>query len=110
MILYGESHLDAVLRKLVHEALRQRITIHYNYNGLDDKEVTTYILHELEQAGGLKSTIEDAALTAIHGYSQGNPCLIDNLMTDALDFGSHSGKKPIDTDIIPAAVDHQNLT
>ena len=109
LILCGESHLNDILRKPVHEALRQRITIHYNYNGLDDKEVASYILHKLERAGGSKSIIEDAALTAIHGYSQGNPRLIDNLMTDALAFGSQAGKKTIDTDIILAAVDNQNL-
>ena len=57
-----------------------------------------------------ESIIDDAALTAIHGYSQGNPRLIDNLMTDALAFGSQAGKKTIDTDIILAAVDNQNLT
>jgi len=31
-------------------------------------------------------------------------------MTDALAFGSQAGKKTIDTDIILAAVDNQNLT
>src|SRR5574344_1425121 len=110
LILCGESHRNDILRKPIHEALRQRITIHYNYTGLDDKEVAAYILHKLERAGGSKSIIDDAALTAIHGYSQGNPRLIDNLMTDALAFGSQTGKKTIDTDIILAAVDNQNLT
>src|SRR5574344_612225 len=52
LILCGESHLNDILRKPVHEALRQRITIHYNYTGLDDKEVAAYILHKLERAGG----------------------------------------------------------
>ena len=31
LILCGESHLNDTLRKPVHEALRQRITVHYNY-------------------------------------------------------------------------------
>ena len=110
LILCGESHLNDILRKPVHEALRQRITIHYNYTGLDDKEVAAYILHKLERAGGSKSIIDDAALASIHGYSQGNPRLIDNLMTDAIAFGSQAGKHTIDADIILAAVDNQNLT
>ena len=33
LILCGESHLNNTLRKPVHEALRQRITVHYNYSG-----------------------------------------------------------------------------
>ena len=38
LILCGESHLNDTLRKPVHEALRQRITVHYNYAGLSDKK------------------------------------------------------------------------
>lgn len=34
LILCGESHFNDILRKPIHEALRQRITIHYNYEGL----------------------------------------------------------------------------
>ena len=109
LILCGESHLNDILKKSGHEALRQRITIHYNYNGLDDKEVASYILHKLKRAGDSKSIIEDAALTAIHGYSQGNPRLIDNLMAE-VSFGSQAGKRTIDTDINLAVVDNQNLT
>ena len=110
LILCGESHLNDILRKPVHEALRQRITVHYNYNGLDDEEVASYILHKIECAGGSRSIIDKAALASIHGYSQGNPRLIDNLMTDAIAFGSQLGKKVIDADVILAAVDNQNLT
>ena len=47
LILFGESHLNDTLRKPVHEALRQRITVHYNYAGLSDDEVSKYILHKL---------------------------------------------------------------
>ena len=39
LILCGETHLNDTLRELVHEALRQRITVHYNYAGLSDDEV-----------------------------------------------------------------------
>ena len=40
LILCGESHLNDTLPKPVHEALRQRITVHYNYAGLFDDEVS----------------------------------------------------------------------
>ena len=42
LILCGESHLNDTLRKPVHEALRQRITVHYNYAELSDDEVSKY--------------------------------------------------------------------
>lgn len=109
LILCGESHLNDTLRKPVHEALRQRITVHYNYSGLDDKEVSDYILHKLRLAGAAPSIIDAAALAAAHSYAQGNPRLIDNLMTDALTIGAQQEKKVIDADVIMAAVENQGL-
>ena len=109
LILCGESHLNNILQKPVHEALRQRITVHYNYNGLSDEEVAAYILHKISCASGSKSIIEESALSAIHGYCQGNPRIIDNLMTDAIMLGAQMDKKTIDSDVILAAVNNQQL-
>lgn len=36
----------------MHEALRQRIIVHYNYGGLSDQEAPDYICHKLETMGG----------------------------------------------------------
>ncbi len=109
LILCGESHLNAILRKPVHEALRQRITIHYNYQGLTDEEVIDYVIHKLKCAGSSKAIIDEAALNAVAGHTHGNPRLIDNLMSDAIMLGAQQEKKCIDTDIILAAVNNQNL-
>ena len=109
LILCGESHLNDTLRKPVHEALRQRITVHYNYAWLSDDEVSKYILHKLQLAGASSTIIDPAALAAAHSFTQGNPRLIDNLMTDALTIGSQQDKKVIDAEIIRAAVDNQGL-
>ena len=101
LILCGESHL--------HEALRQRITVHYNYAGLSDDEVSKYILHKLQLAGAASTIIDPAALAAAHSFTQGNPRLIDNLMTDALTIDFQQDRKVIDAEIIRAAVDNQGL-
>lgn len=73
LILCGESHLNDTLRKPVHEALRQRITVHYNYAGLSDDEVSKYILHKLQLAGVSSTIIEPAVLAAVHSFTQGPP-------------------------------------
>lgn len=109
LVLCGESHLNDTLRKPVHEALRQRITIHYNYAGLSDDEVAKYILHKLRLAGASETIIHDAALAAAHSYTQGNPRLIDNLMTDALTIGTQHDKEVIDAELIRDAVENQGL-
>lgn len=59
--------------------------------------------------GGGKQLLENAAISAIHGYCHGNPRLIDNLMTDALTLGAQMDKKVIDADVILAAVNAQTL-
>lgn len=109
LILCGESHFNDTLRKPIHEALKQRITVHYNYQGLGDDEVVEYILHKIRQAGGSKDIISDSALSAIHGFAQGNPRLIDNIMSDALTIGEQHRQTVIDEETILAAVNNQNL-
>ena len=109
LILCGEAHLNNTLRKPVHEALRQRITVHYNFQGLSDEEVSEYVLHKITCAGGSGTIIEPGALAAVHSHSQGNPRLVDNLMTDALAIGAQMDKKVITPDVILAAVGNQNL-
>jgi type II secretory pathway predicted ATPase ExeA len=109
LILCGEPHLNSTLKKPVHEALRQRITVHYNFSGLSDSEVAQYVLHKIACAGGASSIIDQAALSAVHSHSQGSPRLVDNLMTDALTLGAQMEKKVIDMDVILASVSSQNL-
>jgi type II secretory pathway predicted ATPase ExeA len=109
LILIGEPHLNHILEKPVHEALRQRIAIHYTMGGLGDEEVPLYIAHKLRSAGASEDIIDTAAAGSIHGYSRGNPRLIDNLMTDALLLGAQTGRKTLDPEIILAAVNNQNL-
>lgn len=93
LILCGESHLNSILRKPVHEARRQRITVHYDFEGVSDKEVPDYIYHKLKTAGGAPTMINDAAMSSINSLSQGNPRIVDNLMTDALTIGAQMDKK-----------------
>lgn len=109
LILCGESHLNEFLRKPIHEVLRQRITIHYNYAGLYDDEVISHVIHKLQCAWNSKAIIEDAALNAIASHTHENPRLIDNIMTDALTIGAQQEKKAIDTNVILVAVNNQNL-
>ena len=68
-----------------------------------------YVIHKLTCAGSSKAIIDEAALKAVAGHTHGNPRLIDNIMTDAIVLGAQADKKCIDTDIILAAVNNQNL-
>jgi type II secretory pathway predicted ATPase ExeA len=109
LALVGEPHLNSILEKPVHEALRQRITVHYNYEGLSDDEVNKYIAHKFQLAGAPISILGNGTLTAICGHCRGNPRLIDNLMNDALTLGAQLQKQALDAEIIMAAINNQSL-
>lgn len=103
LVLCGEPYLMSILDRPFHTALKQRITVHYEYHGLLDGEVREYVLHKIRAAGGAESIIDPAALSALHGYSQGNPRIIDNLMSDALLLGEQMKKNTLDADVVTAA-------
>lgn len=109
LILSGEPYLNRTLEKSPHEALRQRITVHYAFQGLQPDEIPAYIFHKLAFAGGSKSILGEDALHAITGYCQGNPRIIDNLMTDALTLGAQLQRQVIDSEVILSAVNEQTL-
>lgn len=109
LILCGESHLNNRLSLPVHEAIRQRITVHYDFKGLSAEEIPAYVRHKIRVAGGADSIIDDAAMASVHSLSQGNPRIIDTLMTDALTLGAQMDKKVIDADVIMAAANNRQL-
>lgn len=108
-VLVGEPYLNSILEKPVHEALRQRITVHYNFERLTDSEVADYLKHKLYIASASESILAQGCISAIHGFSRDNPRLIDNLMTDALTLGCQLDKKTIDSEIILSAIKNQAL-
>ncbi|WP_031553282.1 hypothetical protein [Oribacterium sp. FC2011] len=73
------------------------------------KNIANYVLHKIALTGASRKIIDAAALSAVHTYTQGNPRLIDNLMTDAIAIGSQQKAKVINADIIHDAVDNQVL-
>lgn len=109
LILSGEPYFNNTLQKPPHEALRQRITVHYAFRGLQGDEIADYIYHKITLAGGAKSIIGTDAIHALAGYSNGNPRIIDNVMTTALLLGEQNEKQTIDSEIMLSAINEQAL-
>jgi len=110
VVLAGEPHLNRILEKPIHEALRQRVAIHYGFSGLSDTEVEQYVIHKLQIAGAAKSILGEGTLPAIIGYARGCPRLLDNLMNEALMLGAQLEKPSLDTETIMAAVNNLALS
>ena len=110
LVLAGEPHLNRILEKPIHEALRQRITVHYSFFGLSDLETEQYVLHKLRIAGAAESILGTGTLPAIIGYARGCPRLLDNLMNEALMLGAQLEKPYLDTEIMMAAANNLALS
>jgi type II secretory pathway predicted ATPase ExeA len=109
IVLAGEPYLNRTLEKAIHEALRQRIVIHYGFSGLSDAETEQYLLHKLRVAGAAESILGEGTLSAIVSYAKGCPRLLDNIMNEALKLGAQLEKPSLDTDIIMAAANNLAL-
>lgn len=109
LVLIGQPYLAAVLEKPVHEALRQRICVHYNYEGFSSEESQDYIYSRILAAGGSRSIIEEAAVHAVANFCQGTPRLINTIMTDALFLGAQLHKTVIDSEVILSASNNLSL-
>ena len=110
ILLVGEPHLNHNLEKPVHEALRQRIVVHYSFSGLSDTEIEQYVIHKLRIAGAAASILGEGTLPALIGYAHGCPRLLDNLMIEALMLGAQLEKPILDTDIFMAAANNLALS
>lgn len=100
LILIGHPYLSSILEKPVHEALKQRIVVHYSYEGLSPQEAKSYIYSRIELAGAARSIIDEAAVQAVANFCQGMPRIINSVMTNALILGSQTQKNTIDTEVI----------
>jgi len=104
LVLAGEPHLNHILEKPIHVALRQRIVVHYNFTGLSDTETEQYLLHKIRVAGAADSILGEGTLPAFIGYARGCPRLLDNLMNRALMLGAQLQKPTLDSEVMMAAV------
>jgi len=110
LVLAGEPHLNRILEKPIHEALRQRIAVHYSFSGLSDTETEQYVFHKLRIAGAAESILGTGTLPAIIGYTRGCPRLLDNLMNEALMLGAQLEKPCLDAEVMMAAVNNLALS
>jgi general secretion pathway protein A len=110
MILIGQPYLASILGKPAHEALKQRIVIHYNYTGFSADEARNYIYTRLEVAGGSCNIIDESAVNAATNFCQGIPRIINKVMTNALLIGTQLNKSTIDTETILEACNSISLS
>jgi len=109
LILAGQPLLNNILTKKVHEALKQRIVMNYNFIGINKEEGKKYILDKLKESGVYEQIITDGALEAIVSSGNGAIRKLNSMVDKCLFVGSISNAKMIDTDIVMNAQNELEL-
>ena len=109
LVLIGQPVLNNILSKQIHESLRQRIVISYNFDGLDEEESKEYIKSRLSLAGASSKIFDDSALLAAFKSSTGSIRRLNLILSKALTIGAQHEKRAIDTEVIMAAANEISL-
>jgi type II secretory pathway predicted ATPase ExeA len=84
LLLIGQPLLRRTLSLQMHEALRQRIGVHYHLEGLSREELDTYLTQQLKAAGVAQPLFDDTARQALYQATKGIPRKINKLALTAL--------------------------
>src|SRR5207253_9663935 len=83
-LLAGQPLLRRALSLQMHEALRQRIAVHYHLEGFSREELDTYIAHQLKAAGVHQPLFDDTARQALYQVTKGILRKVNKLALTAL--------------------------
>ena len=104
IILVGQPELNAVLNLPKCRPLKQRISLWFFINPLNQKETGEYIGSRLYRAGMGNSCFTEKAVDEIFRYSRGIPRVINILCDNSLTTGYATDKKRIDENIVKEAI------
>ena len=84
LLLVGQPLLRRTLSLQLHEALRQRIAVHYHLDGLSREELDAYVAHQLKAAGITQPLFDETAMQALHQATKGILRKVNKLASTAL--------------------------
>jgi len=103
LILAGQPILNNTLSKHVHEPLKQRIVINYNFEGISKEEVKEYIDSRFNLCGVHSQIFNANSIEAIYGCCNGSIRKLNSLIDKCLLIGYMNKVNAIDTDIVMQA-------
>ena len=84
LLLVGQPLLRRTLSLQLHEALRQRIAVHYHLEGLTREELDAYLAQQLKAAGISQPLFDDTATQALYQATKGILRKVNKLAVTAL--------------------------
>lgn len=109
LILVGQTTLNDLLSRNIHEALRQRIVVNYTLVGLNPKEVEEYLKNRLQIAGMNENMFEDGAIKAISSNCNGSTRKLNLIVENCLMICEQKGENVVTTEIAMLAENELSL-
>ncbi len=103
LILLGQPPLRNNITKL--QPLKERISIKFHLQPLDNINTLQYIAHRLKWAGATRGIFSRNALQALHEFAEGLPRRINNLCDWCLLLGLMRQARVIDSSIMRDAIE-----
>jgi hypothetical protein len=110
LVLVGQVPFITQLNRQPHEALRQRIVINYNLQGLTKDEVKDYIVFSLKNVGCSEPIFTDDAFKLLFSSTNGFLRKINRLAKMCLIAGASQKLKSINSEIVFRAQSEINIT
>jgi type II secretory pathway predicted ATPase ExeA len=109
LVLLGQPVLADVLSLQANEALRQRISVNYEFGGLRESEAIDYAKSMLSCAGGSDMLYDEAALRAAYASSAGSVRTYNHILTKALTIGAQIKAPSIDAEMVMSAANEMAI-
>jgi general secretion pathway protein A len=101
IVLVGQPELETLLNQPKLRQLKQRVTLRYRLDGLEEREVGSYIDCRLRAVGYDRDNLfTRESLESITRYSKGVPRLINVICDNALQIAYASSTKKVSGDVI----------
>jgi type II secretory pathway predicted ATPase ExeA len=103
LVLSGQPMLADMLSRQIHEALRQRIIVNYEFQGITETEAADYAKKMVTLQGGAPSIFDEAALHAAYNNSNGSIRVFGKILSRSLMIGAQADANSITSEMVMGA-------
>lgn len=100
LLLIGQPLLRRTLSLQLHEALRQRIGVHYHLEGVTREELDAYLTHQFKAAGVAQPLFDENARQALYQATRGILRKVNKLAVTALRLAAERKASVVDEAIL----------
>ncbi len=100
LLLIGQPLLRRTLSLQIHEALRQRIGVHYHLEGLTREELDVYLTQQLKASGVAQPLFDETARQGLYQVTKGIPRKVNKLALTALRLAAERKLQMVDEAVL----------